>query len=81
MYINCSGFQLKGIDFLLLFFVCVDFWVSDMMQLSHKRKVTVQEFKGKPLVSLREFFTKEGKELPTSKGTLLFPIIIMCYVM
>lgn len=38
-------------------------------RLSHKRKVTVQEFKGKPLVSLREFFTKEGKELPTSKGT------------
>ncbi|XP_050377976.1 RNA polymerase II transcriptional coactivator KELP [Argentina anserina] len=37
-------------------------------RLSHKRKVTVQEFKGKPLVSLREFFTKEGKELPTSKG-------------
>ncbi|PRQ17361.1 putative transcription factor ssDNA-binding-TF family [Rosa chinensis] len=40
-------------------------------RLSHKRKVTVQEFKGKPLVSLREFFTKEGKELPTSKGISL----------
>lgn len=59
----------------------MDFWVSDMMQLSHKRKVTVQEFKGKPLVSLREFFTKEGKELPTSKGTLLFPIITALYVL
>ncbi|KAL6174867.1 hypothetical protein ACLB2K_051512 [Fragaria x ananassa] len=40
-------------------------------RLSQKRKVTVQEFKGKPLVSLREFFTKEGKELPTSKGISL----------
>lgn len=40
-------------------------------RLSHKRKVTVQEFKGKPLVSLREFFTKEGKELPTAKGISL----------
>ncbi|XP_062021334.1 RNA polymerase II transcriptional coactivator KELP-like [Rosa rugosa] len=40
-------------------------------RLSHKRKVTVQVFKGKPLVSLKEFFTKEGKELPTSKVTIL----------
>jgi hypothetical protein len=32
--------------------------------------VTIQEFKGKSLVSIREYYKKDGKELPTSKGTL-----------
>lgn len=57
------------LDLVCLFILC--YFGLGWMQLSHKRKVTVQEFKGKPLVSLREFFTKEGKELPTSKGNTL----------
>ena len=28
----------------------------------------VKEFKGTTLVSIREFYHKEGKQLPTSKG-------------
>ena len=41
-----------------------------LIQLSEKRKVTIQDFRGKTLVSIREYFKKDGKELPTSKGTL-----------
>ncbi|OMP02886.1 Transcriptional coactivator p15 [Corchorus olitorius] len=36
-------------------------------RLSEKRKVTIQEFRGKTLVSIREYYKKDGKELPTSK--------------
>ncbi|XP_027342829.1 RNA polymerase II transcriptional coactivator KELP isoform X1 [Abrus precatorius] len=37
-------------------------------KLSERRRVTIQDFKGKTLVSIREFYRKDGKELPTSKG-------------
>ncbi|KAL5552279.1 hypothetical protein UlMin_002455 [Ulmus minor] len=40
-------------------------------KLSEKRKVTVQDFRGRTLVSIREYFRKEGKELPTAKGISL----------
>ncbi|XP_062074599.1 RNA polymerase II transcriptional coactivator KELP [Humulus lupulus] len=40
-------------------------------KLSEKRKVTVQDFRGKTLVSIREYFKKDGKELPTAKGISL----------
>ncbi|XP_015896029.3 RNA polymerase II transcriptional coactivator KELP [Ziziphus jujuba] len=40
-------------------------------KLSEKRKVTVQDFRGKTLVSIREYYRKDGKELPTSKGISL----------
>ncbi|KAI0515956.1 hypothetical protein KFK09_008627 [Dendrobium nobile] len=40
-------------------------------RLSNKRRVTVQDFRGKTLVSIREYYEKEGKQLPTSKGISL----------
>ncbi|KAK7399092.1 hypothetical protein VNO78_10267 [Psophocarpus tetragonolobus] len=40
-------------------------------KLSDKRKVTVQNFQGKTLVSIREYYKKDGKDLPTSKGISL----------
>ncbi|TKY60741.1 RNA polymerase II transcriptional coactivator KELP [Spatholobus suberectus] len=40
-------------------------------KLSEKRKVTIQDFRGKTLVSIREYYKKDGKELPTSKGISL----------
>ncbi|KAG2591108.1 RNA polymerase II transcriptional coactivator KELP-like [Panicum virgatum] len=39
-----------------------------LCRLSTKRRVTLSEFKGRTLVSIREFYLKDGKELPTSKG-------------
>jgi len=40
-------------------------------KLSETRKVTIQDFKGKTLVSIREYYRKDGKDLPTSKGISL----------
>ncbi|KAK7318086.1 hypothetical protein RJT34_02784 [Clitoria ternatea] len=40
-------------------------------QLSKSRRVTIQEFRGKTLVSMREYYSKDGKDLPTSKGISL----------
>ncbi|KAK6935541.1 DEK, C-terminal [Dillenia turbinata] len=40
-------------------------------RLSDKRKVTIQDFRGKTLVSIREYYKKDGKELPSSKGISL----------
>ncbi|KAI3727742.1 hypothetical protein L6452_16362 [Arctium lappa] len=40
-------------------------------RLSDKRRVTITEFRGKGLVSLREYYKKDGKELPSSKGISL----------
>ncbi|XP_071694155.1 RNA polymerase II transcriptional coactivator KELP-like [Rutidosis leptorrhynchoides] len=40
-------------------------------RLSNKRRVTLTEFRGKSLVSIREYYKKDGKELPSSKGISL----------
>ncbi|KAL8149437.1 RNA polymerase II transcriptional coactivator KELP [Apium graveolens] len=37
-------------------------------RLSSKRRVSWGEFKGKSYLSIREFYQKDGKELPTPKG-------------
>lgn len=31
----------------------------------------MQEFRGKTLVSIREYYSKDGKDLPSSKGNIL----------
>ncbi|OIV93998.1 hypothetical protein TanjilG_05701 [Lupinus angustifolius] len=40
-------------------------------KLSDKRRVTIQDFRGKTLVSIREYYRKDGKDLPSSKGISL----------
>ncbi|KAK5846089.1 RNA polymerase II transcriptional coactivator KELP -like protein [Gossypium arboreum] len=40
-------------------------------RLSDKRRVTLQDFRGKTLISIREYYKKDGKELPSSKGISL----------
>ncbi|URE40834.1 RNA polymerase II transcriptional coactivator [Musa troglodytarum] len=40
-------------------------------RLSSKRRVTLRDFRGKTLLSIREYYMKDGKELPSSKGISL----------
>ncbi|XP_044486807.1 RNA polymerase II transcriptional coactivator KELP [Mangifera indica] len=40
-------------------------------KLSDKRRVTIQDFRGKTLVSIREYYKKDDKELPSAKGIAL----------
>ncbi|KAI4355245.1 hypothetical protein L6164_004038 [Bauhinia variegata] len=40
-------------------------------QLSNKRNVVIQDFKGKTMVSIREYYQKDGKQLPGVKGISL----------
>ncbi|XP_042402949.1 RNA polymerase II transcriptional coactivator KELP-like isoform X3 [Zingiber officinale] len=42
-----------------------------LCRLPNKRRVTLQDFKGKTLVSIREYYLKDGEELPSSKGISL----------
>ncbi|KAK4780304.1 hypothetical protein SAY87_016410 [Trapa incisa] len=37
-------------------------------ELSKNRKVTVRNWKGRLIVDIREFYSKDGKELPSKKG-------------
>uniref|UniRef100_A0A2N9IN53 Uncharacterized protein n=1 Tax=Fagus sylvatica TaxID=28930 RepID=A0A2N9IN53_FAGSY len=40
-------------------------------KLSNKKLVVIQDFRGKSLVSIREYYEKDGKQLPTAKGITL----------
>ncbi|XP_067951981.1 activated RNA polymerase II transcriptional coactivator p15-like [Watersipora subatra] len=42
-----------------------------MYPLSKQRNVSVSEFRGKPLVNIREYYEKDGKMLPGRKGISL----------
>ncbi|XP_047332854.1 RNA polymerase II transcriptional coactivator KELP [Impatiens glandulifera] len=40
-------------------------------RLSDKRRVTIQDFRGKTLVSIREYYKVDGKDRPSAKGISL----------
>ncbi|XP_075496369.1 LOW QUALITY PROTEIN: RNA polymerase II transcriptional coactivator KELP-like [Primulina tabacum] len=42
-----------------------------MCRLSKSRRVTISEFRGRTLVSIREYYNKGGKDLPSAKGISL----------
>ena len=37
-------------------------------EISKSRRVVISEFKGKKMVSIREYYQKDGKDLPGKKG-------------
>ncbi|KAH7550105.1 hypothetical protein JRO89_XS13G0136200 [Xanthoceras sorbifolium] len=47
-------------------------------KLSDKRRVTIQDFRGKTLISIREYYRKDGKELPSSKGVHASRLVFVC---
>lgn len=67
-----SGYLLKQWLLRLKKFDCFPVCFGGLFQLSEKRKVTIQDFRGKTLVSIREYYRKDGKDLPTSKGAYIF---------
>jgi len=40
-------------------------------KLNSRRNVTIQQFRGNKLISIREYYEKDGKQLPSSKGISL----------
>ncbi|XP_073033195.1 RNA polymerase II transcriptional coactivator KELP-like [Primulina eburnea] len=42
-----------------------------LCRLSKSRRVTISEFRGRTLVSIREYYNKGGKDLPSAKGISL----------
>ncbi|XP_049292015.1 RNA polymerase II transcriptional coactivator [Anopheles funestus] len=45
--------------------------VPNSFSLDKNRKLTVTEFKGKVYVGVREYYEKDGKEMPSKKGISL----------
>ena len=48
------------------------------MQLSEKRRVGIQEYAGKKLINIREFYEKGGEMLPGKK--VCFVYILFGYI-
>ncbi|KAK3194611.1 hypothetical protein Dsin_025921 [Dipteronia sinensis] len=44
---------------------------NKLVKLSDKRRVVIHEFRGKTLVSIRDFYQKDGKQLPSATGISL----------
>ncbi|KAH7010957.1 putative RNA polymerase II transcriptional coactivator [Macrophomina phaseolina] len=40
---------------------------NEFLEISAKRRVAVSDFRGKPMVSIREYYEKDGKDLPGKK--------------
>jgi len=43
-----------------------------LFQISKNRRVTVRSFGGRIMVDIREFYVKDGKQMPGRKGSYLF---------
>lgn len=48
-------------------------FVDGFLELGGSRKVSVSEFRGKVYINIREYYTKDGQELPGKKGISLTP--------
>lgn len=57
------------VSLLLLF---SDFFFVCLFQISKNRRVSVRSFGGKIMVDIREFYVKEGKQMPGRKGTYFY---------
>lgn len=52
-------------------------------EISKMRRVTVSEFRGKTMVSVREYYEKDGQELPGKKvwGFLFFFLVLFFHLL
>lgn len=48
-------------------------------EISKMRRVTVSEFRGKTMVSVREYYEKDGQELPGKKVSFFFLTILFVF--
>lgn len=48
-------------------------------EISKMRRVTVSEFRGKTMVSVREYYEKDGQELPGKKVSFFLTIFFVFY--
>jgi len=46
---------------------------QQICDLSESRRVTVSLFRGRPLVGIRQFYEKDGQQLPARQGISLTP--------
>ncbi|KAK1067041.1 hypothetical protein LTR12_010688 [Friedmanniomyces endolithicus] len=50
---------------------CTGAWTDEWLKLSDTRRVGVSTYKGMTLISIREYYEKDGKSLPGRKGISL----------
>lgn len=44
-------------------------------ELDNYKRVTIREFRGKTFIDIREFYQKDGQQLPGKKGITLSPAL------
>ncbi|RVW55027.1 RNA polymerase II transcriptional coactivator KIWI [Vitis vinifera] len=47
-------------------------------EISRNRRVSVRNWQGKVQVDIREFYVKDGKQMPGKKGTFLLLMDFLC---
>jgi hypothetical protein len=68
---DSDGNTMYMVIYIILLFIFINFKKICLKKLSKMRFVSVSEFRGKPLVNIREYYESNGKILPGKKGISL----------